>query len=205
MALLALRGAAKSFGSRLILDGLDFDVEPRRPRGCRSAPNGGGKSTLLRLIAGEETPTRGTDAAARARRRLPPAAARATSATRSRPSAPPVPISTSSTAELHACRRAARSSRLRDLDRMSRLLRRQEELVERWTAAGGPSFDGRARAMLLDLGLDEADLSSRRARSRAGSASWSGSPPASPRTRTSCCSTSPRRTSTSRRASASST
>ena len=45
-----------------------------------------------------------------------------------------------------------------DLDKMSRVLRRQEELVERWEAAGGPSIDGRARAMLLDLGIEEADL-----------------------------------------------
>ena len=41
---------------------------------------------------------------------------------------------------------------------MSRVLRRQEELVERWEAAGGPSIDGRARAMLLDVGLAEAEL-----------------------------------------------
>ena len=45
-----------------------------------------------------------------------------------------------------------------DLDKMARVLRRQEELVERWEAAGGPSIDGRARAMLLDVGLEEADL-----------------------------------------------
>ena len=45
-----------------------------------------------------------------------------------------------------------------DLGRMSRVLRRQEELVERWEAAGGPSIDGRARAMLLGLGIEEADL-----------------------------------------------
>jgi ATP-binding cassette subfamily F protein 3 len=45
-----------------------------------------------------------------------------------------------------------------DLDRMARVLRRQEELVERWEAAGGPSIEGRARAMLLDLGLQETDL-----------------------------------------------
>ena len=42
-----------------------------------------------------------------------------------------------------------------DLDRMGRVLRRQEELVERWEAAGGPSIEGRARAMLLDVGLTE--------------------------------------------------
>src|SRR5213078_3456887 len=54
MAVLQARGITKSFGSRLILDGLDFDVE----RGARVGvigPNGGGKSTLLRILAGEET------------------------------------------------------------------------------------------------------------------------------------------------------
>src|SRR5215216_1799327 len=44
-----------------------------------------------------------------------------------------------------------------DLDRMTRVLRRQEQLVERWTAAGGPGFEGRARALLLDL-VEEDDL-----------------------------------------------
>ena len=41
---------------------------------------------------------------------------------------------------------------------MARLLRRQEELIERWTAAGGPGFDGRARALLADVGLADDDL-----------------------------------------------
>ena len=41
---------------------------------------------------------------------------------------------------------------------MTRVLRRQEELVERWTAAGGPGFAGRARALLLELGLEDDDL-----------------------------------------------
>ena len=41
---------------------------------------------------------------------------------------------------------------------MTRVLRRQEELVERWTVAGGPGFEGRARALLLELGLDDDDL-----------------------------------------------
>ena len=53
MALLAARGIAKSFGSRLILDGLDFDVEAGVRMGV-IGPNGGGKSTLLRILAGDE-------------------------------------------------------------------------------------------------------------------------------------------------------
>ena len=58
MSLLQVRGVAKSFGSRLILDGLDLDVEPGARLGL-IGPNGGGKSTLLRIVAGEESPDRG--------------------------------------------------------------------------------------------------------------------------------------------------
>src|ERR1700759_732700 len=54
MALLAARGISKSFGSRQILSGLDFDVEAGARLGV-IGPNGGGKSTLLRILAGEET------------------------------------------------------------------------------------------------------------------------------------------------------
>ena len=57
MALLSLRGAAKGFGARTILEGLDFDIEPGARVGM-IGPNGGGKSTLLRLLAGEEKPRR---------------------------------------------------------------------------------------------------------------------------------------------------
>ncbi len=45
-----------------------------------------------------------------------------------------------------------------DLDRMTRVLRRQEQLLERWEGAGGPSADGRARATLLELGLSDDEL-----------------------------------------------
>jgi ATP-binding cassette subfamily F protein 3 len=41
---------------------------------------------------------------------------------------------------------------------MTRLLRRQEDLLERWTAAGGPGFDGRARALLAEVGVADDDL-----------------------------------------------
>jgi biotin transport system ATP-binding protein len=58
MALLSLNGVRKSFGSRTVLDGLDFLVEPRARVGIVGA-NGSGKSTLARLVNGLATPTSG--------------------------------------------------------------------------------------------------------------------------------------------------
>src|SRR4051812_2534740 len=58
MALLQLRGAAKSYGARAVLDGLDFDVEAGARVGMIGA-NGGGKSTLMRILAGLEEPDAG--------------------------------------------------------------------------------------------------------------------------------------------------
>jgi len=157
MALLALRGASKSFGSRLILGGLDFDVEPGVRLGV-IGPNGGGKSTLLRIIAGEET----ADAGELTQRRGLVVAYL------------PQQLEGDERDALHTLRAArpdlddleaglerveSQLSELGgDLDRMARTLHRQEDLVERWTAAGGPGFDGRARALLVDVGLDEDDL-----------------------------------------------
>ena len=157
MALLSLRGAAKSFGSRLILDGLDFDVEPDARVGV-IGPNGGGKSTMLRILAGLET----ADAGELTQRRGLVVAF-----------VPQQPEGDERDALETA--RAARSDLLdlerelagveaqlgdsgSDLSRMTRLLRRQEELIERWTAAGGPGFEGRARALLFDVGLVEDDV-----------------------------------------------
>jgi ATP-binding cassette subfamily F protein 3 len=157
MALLAARGITKSFGSRLILDGLDFDVEPGVRLGV-IGPNGGGKSTLLRILAGEET----ADAGELTQRRGLVVAYL------------PQQLEGDDRDALHTLRAArpdlddleADLERIEsqlselggDLDRMARTLRRQEDVVERWTAAGGPGFDGRARALLVDVGLDEDDL-----------------------------------------------
>jgi ATP-binding cassette subfamily F protein 3 len=156
MALLAVRGLAKSFGSRQILDGLDLDVEPGARVGL-IGPNGGGKSTLVRILAGEET----ADAGDVTQRRglvlayLPQqlegderdalATLRA-----ARPDLDALER------ELDAIEHELAATG--DLDRMTRLLRRQEDAVARWTAAGGPGFQGRARALLLDVGLDDDDL-----------------------------------------------
>ena len=157
MALLAARGIAKSFGSRLILDGLDFDVEPGVRMGV-IGPNGGGKSTLLRILAGDED----ADAGEVTQRRglvvsyLPQqlegddrdafATLRA-----ARPDLDELERELESVEEGIGAAGA-------DLDRMTRLLRRQEELLHSWTTAGGPGFEPRARALLVEVGLGDDDL-----------------------------------------------
>ncbi len=205
MALLAARGIGKSFGSRLILDGLDLDVEPGVRLGV-IGPNGGGKSTLLRILAGEEAADAGEVTQRRGLvvsylpQQLEGDARNALATLRAaRPDLDELER------ELETVERGIGEAEA-DLDRMSRLLRRQEELLQRWTAGGGPGFEARARALLVDVGLDgRRPRASRRGSSRAGSASSSGSPRASCATPTCCCSTSPRRTSTSRRGNGSST
>src|SRR4051812_5708588 len=157
MSLLQARGIAKSFGSRLILDGLDFDVEPGARMGI-IGPNGGGKSTLLRILTGAET----ADAGEITSRRglvlafLPQQlegdnrnALRTLRAAR-----PDLDELEADLARVEA-QLADQSS---DMAKLTRLLRRQEEIIERWTAAGGPGFEGRARALLADVGLDDDDL-----------------------------------------------
>jgi ATP-binding cassette subfamily F protein 3 len=157
MALLAARGISKSFGSRLILDGLDFDVEAGVRMGV-IGPNGGGKSTLLRILAGDEL----ADAGEVTQRRglivsyLPQqlegddrnafATLRA-----ARPDLDELERQLESVEEGIGAAGA-------DLDRLTRLLRRQEELLHRWTSSGGPGFEPRARALLVEVGLDDDDL-----------------------------------------------
>ena len=56
---LAARSISKSFGDTVVLDGLSLTVSPRDRIGVLG-PNGIGKSTLLRLLAGLEQPDAGT-------------------------------------------------------------------------------------------------------------------------------------------------
>jgi ATP-binding cassette subfamily F protein 3 len=156
MALLQARRIAKSFGSRSILQGLELDVEPGARMGI-IGPNGSGKSTLLRILAGLETADEGelTHRRGLVVAFLPQQLegderdARA-SLRAARPDLDAL--------EGELVRVEAQLGDVGgDLDRMTRLLRRQEELLERWTAAGGPGFDGRVRALLAEVGLDDGD------------------------------------------------
>ncbi len=159
MIAVSAHGIVKSFGGRRILDELEFEVDERARIGIIGA-NGSGKSTLLRILAGLEE----ADSGEVARRRdamvayLPqqvPGDDRTALQTvlAARPDLEALEHELAAVAD-----RLADPAVARDLDLMSRVLRRQESLVDEFTAAGGPGFEGRARAHLLELGLAEQDL-----------------------------------------------
>jgi ATP-binding cassette, subfamily F, member 3 len=154
VALLSARGIAKSFGSRSILSGLDFDIAPGVRAGI-IGPNGGGKSTLLRILAGEETADAGK---LTQRRGVVVAFLPQQLEGDERDALATLRAARSDIDELE--RELAQVERGlaaagEDLDRIAKLLRRQEDLVQRWTAAGGPGFEPRARALLGGVGLDD--------------------------------------------------
>ena len=153
--LLSARGLAKSFGGRLVLDGLDLDLAGGARVGVLG-PNGGGKSTLLAILAGEEEP----DAGAVTRRRglvhafLPqhvPGDERT-----------PLAWVLAARPELGALEAelAAVERRLAglgdDLDAIGRALAHQERLLARWAEAGGDRAGTEARRLLDEVGVPDA-------------------------------------------------
>jgi ATP-binding cassette, subfamily F, member 3 len=157
MTLIGLKGIVKSYGGRRILDGLDLDVSAGARIGI-VGPNGGGKSTLLRILSGLEE----ADAGSVARRRdLSVSWLPQNVEGRERT---PLEVVLEARPDLRALERelAAVAQRVgelaHDLGKMERALARQERLLEEWTASGGPGFEGRCRAHLAALGLTEPDL-----------------------------------------------
>jgi ATP-binding cassette subfamily F protein 3 len=153
MSVLAARGLTKSFGGRLILRGADLDVEAGARIGVLG-PNGGGKSTLMRILAGLETP----DAGLVTRRRglvlahLPQIVDgderdALTTVLAARPELAALER------ELHA---AEADPRLGgdDLEAMTKALARHERALAAWTEAGGDRAEGEARGHLRALGID---------------------------------------------------
>jgi ATP-binding cassette subfamily F protein 3 len=154
--LLSAHGLVKSFGGRRILDGLDLELADGARIGVLG-PNGGGKSTLLRILAGLEVPDGGDVT----RRRglvhafLPQEVAgddRTPLATvlAARPELADLE------ADLHAAERRLTDPALAaDLGAMTRALAHQERLLARWDELGGARAEGEARMHLRELGIDD--------------------------------------------------
>ena len=155
MTLLSLRRVVKSFGSHPVLDGLDFDVRAGARTGI-VGPNGSGKSTVVRLLAGLEEPDAGEVVRQRGLRvallTQHPLGGERTALETLRAARPDLQRLE---AELAGCaERLGTAEVASDLDLMARVLARHEELLDRYEAAGGPGFDGRARAYLAQVGID---------------------------------------------------
>ncbi|MDX6660699.1 MAG: ATP-binding cassette, subfamily er 3, partial [Solirubrobacteraceae bacterium] len=155
-ALLEARGIVKSFGGRRILGGLDLFVADGARIGVLG-PNGGGKSTLLRILAGGETADAGTVTQRRGLvmaylPQIVPGDERAAVATvlDARPE-----LRETEAALAAVERRLADTTDMREIERA---LAQQERVLERWTAMGGGGAEGDARAILRSLGLDDDDL-----------------------------------------------
>jgi len=156
---LAARGLGKSFGGRSVLRGLDLDVSDGARIGVLG-PNGGGKSTLLRILAGLEHPDAGTVTWRRGLvhaflPQLVPGDERDALAT-VRDARPELAALQADLARAEA--RLAAPELAADLDAMTRALAHQERLLARWAEAGGDSAEGEALHHLRALGLDGAEV-----------------------------------------------
>jgi ATP-binding cassette, subfamily F, member 3 len=159
MTLLSLRGIAKAFGGRQILRGVDLEL----PDGARIGlvgPNGSGKSTLLRIAVGDEesdagqiTRQRGLRLAMLAQHPLGDERTPAATLQDARADLREIDVG------LAECdRRLADPSVYSDGARMEAVLAEQARLLDRYERAGGPSFEGRVRSMLAEIGLEEREL-----------------------------------------------
>ena len=157
--LISLSGVSKTFGARTILQGLDFEVAERARIGV-IGPNGGGKSTLLRILAGLEH----EDAGSAARRRglvtafLPQQVVPDERTPRQLVRAARPEISRIERELADCAARLGEPDVMADLDLMGRVLRRQERLINELEQAGGHVFEGLVESLLLDLGLTASQL-----------------------------------------------
>ena len=143
---LSLDGVTKSYGAQLVLNEVSIAVGPRSRIGL-VGPNGVGKSTLLRLLAGLEAPDTGS--VARAPREL-----LVGYLAQERDLRPDEPLIE------YLARRTGVAAAGRELDRLTRALSGDPGLVDaysdaldRFLALGGPDLDARANAVCGDLGL----------------------------------------------------
>ncbi|MGZ3141036.1 ABC-F family ATP-binding cassette domain-containing protein [Lentzea chajnantorensis] len=145
MSVLTARKISLSFGPRTVISEVDLDVSPGDRVGL-IAPNGVGKSTLLRLLAGELPPETGTVSATGT-------VAHLTQET--------LPVAGESLRD-HLARRTGVAPAEAWLQRAAEQLAAgggadYPDALDHWTAIGAGDFDDRAEAVCQRLGLP-ADL-----------------------------------------------
>jgi ATPase subunit of ABC transporter with duplicated ATPase domains len=144
---LVARDLARSFGDRVVLDGVDLTVGPRSRIGV-VAPNGTGKTTLLRLLAGRDAPDRGAVT-------LAPPDLRVGYLSQE------PERRTDETLRAFLARRAGVTAVAGELDRTAHALAAGEPgaderyaiALDRYLGAGAADFDARADEVCADLGL----------------------------------------------------
>ena len=159
MILINLHGINKYYGGRLILHELEFSVNEPARIGLVGA-NGSGKSTLLRILAGLEDVQRG-DVSRRKGLRVAYLPQHVPGDERT-----PLDLLNSARPDLEEIEAALQSCEaelakpevIANLERMERVLARQEQLLARFESLGGPGYLGEAQSYLRALGVDDADM-----------------------------------------------
>jgi ATP-binding cassette subfamily F protein 3 len=159
MTVVGLIQVEKSFGSWPVLRGANLEV-PERARIGLVGPNGAGKSTLLKILAGMEDAGAGEVVR---RKRLVTSYLEQNPEGDDRTPEQTVLAARPDVAELDSELRAVEAELARpevaaDLAKMDRVLTRQQAVLDRWVASGGPGLAGEARALLRSFDFDDHDL-----------------------------------------------
>jgi ATPase subunit of ABC transporter with duplicated ATPase domains len=149
MSRLTARGIQIAYGAQTVLDGVDLSIGPGDRIGI-VAPNGVGKSTLLKILAGELEPDAGT-------------VARSPATTTVVRLAQEPEIQPGETLADHLARRTGVAAAQAALDASTQALTRGDpgaddayaDALERWLALGSADLPERAAAVTAELGLPD--------------------------------------------------
>ncbi len=157
MALVMLQSISKTYGGHLVWGPLDWTIEERARIGLVGA-NGTGKSTLLRIIAGHDTPDSGEIVRRKGLRMayLPqevPGDERSVLQTVLAASSELVALE-NQLALIE--QQLGNMTAVNDMERLTALLDKQATLLAAWEAAGGSQARNNALTYLQQLGFDRA-------------------------------------------------